>query len=73
MVMTPLEKMYLLFLFLAYSALFVLMFGFMVKMLKKSRKLETDVELLREVLGQDEGPEPPTAPVSPTVGTRTLH
>lgn len=57
MVMTPIEKMYLLFLFLAYSAVMVVMFGFIMRMLKKGRQLEEDVRRLKNAW---EGHEMPT-------------
>lgn len=46
--MTPVEKMYLWFMFVAYAGLFLLMFAFVFKMLHKSRQLEADVRRLEE-------------------------
>ena len=48
MMMTAQEKMYLAFLFLAYTGLFLIMFGFMFKMLRKSRQLTHDVKMLTD-------------------------
>jgi hypothetical protein len=45
---TPLQHEYLLALFGAYTGLFIIMFGFMYRMLQKSRKLDHDVKLLKE-------------------------
>ena len=44
------EKTYLIYLFVAYSVLFLAMFGFMVRMLKHSRQLERDFEQLSRAL-----------------------
>ncbi len=70
--MSPLQHEYLVYLFLAYTALFVIMFGFMFRMLKKSRQLDQDVKLIKEEwLGQvsdaDAGNTEMTSPVVPTV------
>ncbi|WP_053959309.1 hypothetical protein [Sulfobacillus thermosulfidooxidans] len=48
MVMTPIEKMYLWFMFAAYTGLFLIMFGFMAKMLGKTRQLITEVKRLED-------------------------
>ncbi|AEJ41548.1 hypothetical protein TPY_3396 [Sulfobacillus acidophilus TPY] len=67
--MTPLEKMYLWFLFFAYSAIWVIMFGFLARMVKRSRKIEADVRRLeQELQRQREKPDRPLEPsVNPTV------
>lgn len=44
--MSSLEHLYLLYLFLAYSAVWVVMFGFLYRMSKKARDLEREVLLL---------------------------
>jgi|BEDMetMinimDraft_2_1075160.scaffolds.fasta_scaffold17793_2 hypothetical protein len=46
--MSPLERQDLWFLFFAYTALFIVMFGFLYRMLARSRRLEEEVDLLRE-------------------------
>ncbi len=66
--MSPLQHEYLVYLFAAYTALFVIMFGFMYRMLQKSRKLDQDVQLLKEeLLGQPPQNAEVTSPVVPTV------
>ncbi len=70
--MSPLQHEYLVYLFAAYTAVFVIMFGFMLRMLKKSRKLDEDVKLLKEEwLGQPREHRvesgDPASPVVPTV------
>lgn len=70
--MAPIEKMYLWFLFLAYTAMFVIMFGFLLRMLKKSKELEREVRMLQEELrSSDSSKEGSTAAsVSPSVRGR---
>lgn len=46
--MSPLERQDLWFLFFAYTALFAVMFGFLYRMLERSRRLQQEVDLLRE-------------------------
>ena len=69
--MTPLQHEYLLALFGAYTGLFIIMSGFMYRMLQKSRKLDHDVKLLKdEWLGQSEAPmesDDANSSVMPTV------
>lgn len=70
--MSPTERMYLLFLFIAYTALFIAMFVFLGRMLMKSRQLEDDVRLLKEEWLREDA-EPPAAqtrgnvPLAPSV------
>lgn len=75
MMMTAQEKMYLAFLFLAYTGLFLIMFGFMLKMLRKSRQLIHDVKILTDEWSARE-PElsvaEPPPPVVPNVRGREL-
>lgn len=71
--MTPIEKMYLLFLFLAYSAVMMVMFGFMMRMLKKGKQLEEDIKRLQfEWEGKELKPGDIPAPVAPNVQRREL-
>ncbi|AUW95413.1 hypothetical protein CO251_07640 [Sulfobacillus sp. hq2] len=72
MMMTAQEKMYLLFLFLAYSALFVVMFGFMFKMLQKTRQLARDIALLADEEGKQDLPVADAPSVAPHVRSREL-
>ena len=67
MVMTPLEKMYLWFLFFAYTALFLIMFGFLYKMLNKSRQLDREVRRLKEAWAEQESAVHGDKSVTPTV------
>lgn len=69
--MSAVERMYLLFLFLAYAALMVVMFGFMGRMLRKGRDLEREVERLQAELGERAAPKAPPA-VTPTVPGREV-
>ncbi|MCL8207664.1 MAG: hypothetical protein K6V97_06290 [Actinomycetia bacterium] len=46
--MSPLERQDLWFLFFGYTALFVIMFGFLYRMLERSRRIQQEVDLLRE-------------------------
>ncbi len=65
--MTSLEKMELDFLFLAYTAVWIVMFGFMYRMLGRARKLERDVELLRKTWRDEPVPvERPDSAIDPT-------
>jgi CcmD family protein len=45
--MSPLEHQYLLYLFVAYSAVWIVMFGFLYRMSQKARELEREVFLMR--------------------------
>jgi cell division protein FtsL len=72
MTMSPVERMYLWFLFLAYAALMVVFFGFMVRMLRKGRELEEDVRRLREEISQQHVGEKVSSAVSPSVPGREL-
>lgn len=66
--MSPLQHEYLVYLFAAYTALFVIMFGFMYRMLQKSRKLDQDVTLLKEeLLGKPSEDVDVASAVMPTV------
>lgn len=49
--MNPLEHMYLVFLFCAYSAVWVLMFGFLYRMLTRAKRLEQEVRMLEGLWG----------------------
>lgn len=71
MTMSPLERLYLWFLFLAYAALMVVFFGFMVRMLRKGRELEEDLRRLREEMTQQHG-EKISSAVTPSVPGREL-
>jgi CcmD family protein len=51
--MSPLERQDLTFLFFAYAAVFVALFIFMVRMVRKASELEREVSLLREEYGED--------------------
>ncbi|CAB1128982.1 conserved protein of unknown function [Candidatus Hydrogenisulfobacillus filiaventi] len=69
--MSPVERMDLWFLFLAYSAIFALLFAFMVKMLNKSRQLERDSErLARQWEAEAQADPAALGPVVPTVTPR---
>jgi hypothetical protein len=66
--MTPIEKSYLMYLFLAYSAVFLAMFGFMLRLWHASRQLEQDFKALHEALNDisldHASPNPPiTIPI----------
>lgn len=70
-VLNPLELKDLWFLFMAYSVVWIIMFGFLGRMLKKARKLDHDVRLIREqwlhmgqVVEDGQSPTPPRVPPS---------
>lgn len=46
--MSSLEHRYLEFLFLAYTAVWVVMFGFLYRMMGRAKRLERDVAVLRD-------------------------
>ncbi len=74
MMMTAQEKLYLTYLFLAYSGLFVIMFGFLFKMLRNSRELLKQAQRLQE---EWHGQPPHSAgetvtPVAPSVRGREV-
>ena len=52
--MSPAERQDLWFLFFAYTGIFIVMFGFLYRMLAKTRHLEREVELLRGEYGVDQ-------------------
>lgn len=52
--MSPLERQDLWYLFFAYTALFVLMFGFLYRMFQGTRHLEQEIALLREEYHEDD-------------------
>lgn len=56
--MSPAEGRDLLFLFFAYSALFLVMFGFLYRMTAKTRLLRQEVELLKDELHLDPEKDP---------------
>lgn len=75
--MTPIEHMYLVFLFIAYTALFIAMFVFLGRMLAKSRQLEDEVRLLKEEWLADEGDRSPArseanVPAAPSVHRKEI-
>ncbi len=59
--MSSLEHLYLMYLFLAYSAVWVVMFGFLYRMSRKARELEREVLLLQAFWDVQE--QPRTTPV----------
>ena len=59
--MSSLEHLYLLYLFLAYSAVWMVMFGFLYRMSKKAQELEREVSLLRAYW--DDRDQPRDAPI----------
>lgn len=67
--MSPAERTDLWYLFFAYTALFIIFFGFMVRMLNLSRNLRRDVELLKREWGQsaEEEPRASVTSVTPSV------
>ena len=71
--MSPAERTDLWYLFFAYTGLFVIFFGFMVRMLNLSRNLRRDVELLKREWGQNSDEESPRSAtsVTPTVHSRS--
>jgi H+/Cl- antiporter ClcA len=74
MMMTVQEKMYLSYLFFAYTGLFLIMFGFLYKMLRKSRDLLRQVKMLdKEWQGHGAyRSAEETAPVVPNVRGREV-
>ncbi|MDA8200482.1 MAG: hypothetical protein M0Z54_13850 [Thermaerobacter sp.] len=52
--MSPLERQDLRYLVFAYTALFVLMFGFLYRMLQSTRHLEQELGLLRTEYREEE-------------------
>lgn len=52
--MSPLERQDLWYLFFAYTALFVLMFGFLYRMFQSTRHLEQELALLRDEYREEE-------------------
>ncbi len=52
--MSPLERQDLWYLFFAYTALFVLMFGFLYRMFQSTRRLEQELALLRDEYREDD-------------------
>lgn len=59
--MSPLERQDLTFLFFAYAAVFVALFVFMVRMVRKASELERAVAMLREEYGEDAQPGRPSS------------
>ncbi|NMP23581.1 CcmD family protein [Sulfobacillus harzensis] len=51
--MSAVERMYLQFLFFAYSAVWVVMFGFLYRMLRRTRQLEEELAMLKEAYGPE--------------------
>lgn len=68
--MSAAERMDLWFLFFAYSAVFVIFFGFMMRMLRISRRLEQEVALLRREWDGESAPAAPPPAVKPTARSR---
>lgn len=62
-----LEHLYLLYLFLAYSAMWVVMFGFLYRMIRRARQLEREVALLKNQWMGGEPHRPEGTSVTPIV------
>jgi hypothetical protein len=61
--MSPLEHQDLVFLFFAYSALFLAMFVFLYRMFQRTGQLTREVQLLREEYGEEpDGPSHASKP-----------
>lgn len=71
--MSSLEKMYLVYLFGAYTAIWVIMFGFLYRMVIRAKIIEHDVRLLKEEwLGHRESTSASEPSVNPIVPGHTV-
>lgn len=74
-VLSPLEQQYLWYLFLAYTAVWIIMFGFLFRMVHRAKKLEQEVRLLKQewvTTGEERSPDQESPAVTPSLRGRGL-